>query len=156
MPVHKGPDCVSEEMRRFDKGQMHSGEDGPTVKSRKQAVAIALSACGKSKYAEVLQGLGFSEQSTEEVIALFAELDWKKQFETGKSPGAEKKENYDTGIVSAKGITGARIGKTGPGNQGKLKVNSDSEMLSGPSLPKGPGNPQGGSSKDVKGMQMLG
>jgi hypothetical protein len=39
---------------------------------------------------------------------------------------------------------------------GKLKVNNDAEMLSPVALPKGPGNPQGGSSKDVHGMQMLG
>jgi hypothetical protein len=29
-------------------------------------------------------------------------------------------------------------------------------MLSGPALPKGPGNPQGGSSKEVFGLRMLG
>lgn len=156
MPVRKGPDCVGDEMRRFKKGQMHSGEDGPSVKDRKQAIAIALSACGKSKYAEVLQGLGFSEQSAEEVIALFSELDWDKQFETGKGPGPEKKENYDTGTVKLKGLVGARIGKSGPGDMGKLKVNSDASAITGTSLPKGPGNPMSGSSKEVQGMRMLG
>lgn len=156
MPVRKGPDCVGEEIRRFKKGQMHSGEDGPVVKGKKQALAIALSACGQSKYAEVLQGLGFSEQSVNDVIALFSELDWDKQFETGKGPGPQKEENYKTGTVKLKGLVGARVGKTGPGDQGKLKVNSDAEMLSGPALEKGPGNPMAGSSKDVQGMRQLG
>jgi len=36
------------------------------------------------------------------------------------------------------------------------KQNDDAEMLSGPALPKGPGNPQGGSSKEVFGLRMLG
>jgi len=39
---------------------------------------------------------------------------------------------------------------------GKQKVNTESEMLSGVALPKGPGNPQGGSSKDVQSLRQLG
>lgn len=144
-------------MRRFKKGQLHSGENGPVVKDRKHALAIALSACGKSKYAEVLQGLGFSEDASTQVADLFAEIDWKAQFETGKGPGPQKRENYDTGTRKLTGIPGARIGKTGPGDQGKLKVNSDAAQgLSGPALPKGPGNPMSGSSKEVFGMRALG
>lgn len=34
---------VEEEMRRFKKGQLHSGRGRKKVKSRKQAIAIALS-----------------------------------------------------------------------------------------------------------------
>jgi hypothetical protein len=86
---------------------------------------------------------------------LYGELDWKKQFQDGKGPGPEAPENYHTGLSTKKGRGQLRIGK-GPGDLGKLKVNSDSEMLSGPALEKGPGNPMGGSSKEVTGMRMLG
>jgi len=33
----------------FKAGKLHSGKDGPVVKSKKQAVAIMLSTVGKSK-----------------------------------------------------------------------------------------------------------
>jgi hypothetical protein len=33
----------------FKSGKLHSGKGGPVVKSKKQAVAIALSEAGKSK-----------------------------------------------------------------------------------------------------------
>lgn len=36
-------------MREYKAGTLHSGKGGPVVKSRKQAVAIALSVAGKSK-----------------------------------------------------------------------------------------------------------
>ena len=156
MPVQKGPGCVSRELELFRKGQLHSGKDGAVVKDKKHALAVALSVCGESKYSEFLRGLGFSEKSSDEVVALFAELDWAKQFETGVGPGPEKKENFDTGVVHLKGLVGARIGKKGPGNMGKLKVNSDASSIAGPALPRGPGNPMGGSSKDVQGLRMLG
>jgi len=40
---------VSKVMREFGRGKLHSGKKGPVVKSRKQAIAIALSEAGKSK-----------------------------------------------------------------------------------------------------------
>lgn len=74
MPVHKGPDCVGEEMSRFKKGEMHSGKSGKVVTDRKQAQAIALSACGQSKYAESLKSMGYSEEVAEQVAEmLYAE-----------------------------------------------------------------------------------
>ena len=73
MPVHKGPDCVGEEMSRFKSGDMHSGKGGKVVTNPKQAQAIALSACGKSKYAEKLQSMGYSEEVSEQVASMFAE-----------------------------------------------------------------------------------
>jgi hypothetical protein len=155
MPVRKGPDCVGEEMKRYKAGRMHSGEDGPVVKDRKHALAIALSACGQSKYAETLQSLGYSAETAEEIIEMFSEVDWQRQFETGKA-GPEKKLNYETGQKYSKGFL-ARMAKTGVKDDGgKLKVNDDSSMITGNSLPKGPGNPMGGSSKDVTGMRALG
>lgn len=36
-------------MHEFKAGTLHSGKGGPVVKSRKQAVAIALSEAGQSK-----------------------------------------------------------------------------------------------------------
>ncbi len=41
---------VAKVMREYGKGQLHSGsKKGPKVRSRKQAVAIALSESGQSK-----------------------------------------------------------------------------------------------------------
>jgi ribosomal protein L21E len=40
---------VAKVMREYKKGELHSGKKGPVVKSRKQAVAIALSEAGMSK-----------------------------------------------------------------------------------------------------------
>lgn len=171
MPVKKGPDCVGDELRRFKKGELHSGKSGKVVTDSKQAKAIALSACGQSKYSEVLQSMGFPAETAEEVVAMFAEsflknskssvssssfeeLNWQRQFETGKG-GPEKKENYDTGKKEAQGPGGWRIGKDNrKGNDGKMK--EESGMISPVAYPKGPGNPQGGSSVEVTGMRMLG
>ena len=154
MPVHKGENCVGEEMSRWKAGDLHSGKNGPVVKSRAQALAIAINECNHS---ERLQSMGYSEETAKAVAAMldFADMDWKKQFDSGKGPGPEKSENYHTGMTNKKGRGQLRIGK-GPGDMGKLKVNSDAEMISGPALEKGPGNPMSGSSKDVQGMRMLG
>jgi len=40
---------VEKVMKEFKSGKLHSGKKGPVVKSRKQAIAIALSEAGKSK-----------------------------------------------------------------------------------------------------------
>jgi hypothetical protein len=144
-------------MELFNKGQLHSGKSGKVVTDPKQAKAIALSACGESKYSEVLQSMGFPADVSEEVVAMFAEVDWAKQFRTGIGPGPQKSDNYKTGKKEGVSPTKAEIGKVGPkGDMGKQKVNTESEMLSGPALPKGPGNPQGGSSKEVYGLRALG
>lgn len=46
----KGKKKVEKVMREYSKGKLHSGsKKGPVVKSRKQAVAIALSEAGMSK-----------------------------------------------------------------------------------------------------------
>jgi len=44
-----GQTKVGKVMREFKQGKLHSGKKGPVVKSRKQAIAIALSEAGKSK-----------------------------------------------------------------------------------------------------------
>jgi len=40
---------VKKVMKEFKKSELHSGKKGPVVKSRKQAIAIALSEAGMSK-----------------------------------------------------------------------------------------------------------
>lgn len=40
---------ISKVMTEYGAGKLHSGKGGPVVKSKKQAVAIALSEAGKSK-----------------------------------------------------------------------------------------------------------
>ena len=102
---------------------------------------------------------GFSSESLSAVEQmLYAEgIDWAKQFRTGKGPGPENPGNYHTGKDKHKGRGQLLISKTGiKGDMGKREVNDDAEMLSGPALEKGPGNPMAGSSKDVQGMRMLG
>jgi hypothetical protein len=85
---------------------------------------------------------------------LFGEIDWGKQFKTGKGPGPENKLNYEKdewfGKPAPSRVPEKSTRKNNPAQ------NDDSEMLSGVSLPKGPGNPQGGSSKEVFGLRMLG
>jgi hypothetical protein len=101
---------------------------------------------------------GFSSEALASVEQLlYGEIPWQKQFEDGKGPGPRNPGNYNTGLSKKKGRGQLLISKTGvKGDLGKLKVNSDSEMLSGPALEKGPGNPMSGSSKDVQGMRQLG
>ena len=50
MKKSAGQKKISKVMREFKSGKLHSGgKKGPVVKSRKQAVAIALSEAGKSR-----------------------------------------------------------------------------------------------------------
>lgn len=174
MPVQKGPDCVGEELSRFKRGELHSGKNGKVVTNPRQAKAIALSACGESKYSETLQSMGFPVETANAIVEMFSEsflkksknsmssasfeeMDWQRSFENGKAPAKENPENYRTGTPKSVGRGQLRIAKTGvKGDDGKLKVNSDAEMLSPVSFPKGPGNPQSGSSKEVFGLRALG
>lgn len=51
MPVARGQKGVQQELAKFKAGKLHSGsKHGPIVKNRKQAIAIALSEAGLSKY----------------------------------------------------------------------------------------------------------
>jgi hypothetical protein len=40
---------VSKVLKEYKAGTLHSGKKGPVVKSKKQAIAIALSEAGKSR-----------------------------------------------------------------------------------------------------------
>jgi ribosomal protein L21E len=44
-----GPKKVSRVLKEYKAGKLHSGKGGPVVKSRDQAVAIALSESGMAK-----------------------------------------------------------------------------------------------------------
>jgi hypothetical protein len=151
MPVKRGKNCVSDEMRRWKSGDLHSGENGPVVKSRDQALAIAISEC---KHSERLQSMGFSEVVANKVAAMLdfsnANLDWKKQFDTGIGPGEMK--NPDIGPADRKNPK-ELVSKKARENNPKQ---DEPEMLSGPALEKGPANPMGGSSKEVYGLRALG
>lgn len=49
MPVSKGKKGVREEMHKFKHGSLHSGsKQGPVVKKRSQAIAIAMKEAGMS------------------------------------------------------------------------------------------------------------
>lgn len=167
-PASAHDDKVGEEMHYFKRGQLHSGrgkngKPGKIVKDRKQAIAISLSMAGKSKtadHAERLMSMGYSEETAVKVVGMleYAGVDWKKQHQTGKA-GPQNPDNYKPVAKETQGLADMDIdnrpGKQ-PGDQGKLRVNTESLSISGPALPKGPGNTQGGSSKDVQGMRMLG
>lgn len=160
MPVKKGEGCVGEELSRFKKGELHSGKGGKVVTDPKQAKAIALSACGQSRYAEQLQSMGYSEETADKVAEmLYGEsLNWKQQFRTG-NPGGNNKQNYEKDPWFQRNDDrpadiDSRPGKQ-KGNQGKQAVNDDSEMLSAPSLPRSPVQP-GPPSKEVQGLRELG
>lgn len=49
MKKSKSQKKVTKVMKEYKAGTLHSGKGGPVVKSRKQAVAIALSEAGKAK-----------------------------------------------------------------------------------------------------------
>jgi len=161
MPVNPSDkNCVKDEMSRFKSGEMHSGkgkkgEKGPVVKNRKQALAIALSACGKSKYVEHLQALGYSEEvATRTAEMLYKDLDWEKQFETGKAPGRELSKQPLGGY--GKGLADLDIDSSPGkqrGNEGKQK-DVEPEMISPVALPQG--NPQSGPrSRQLSGLRMF-
>ena len=47
--IEKGPKKVKKVMKEFKKGKLNIGKSSKKVKSRKQAIAIALSEAGMSK-----------------------------------------------------------------------------------------------------------
>jgi len=83
----------------------------------------------------------------------FAEIDWQKQFETGMGPGPRVAGNYEKDKTFGKPAPSIVPSKAQRKNNPKQ---DEPEMLSGPALEKGPGNPMGGSSKEVCGVRMLG
>ena len=157
MPVNPGSKkCVGEEMHRFKAGELHSGtgkkgKKGPIVQDRKQAIAIALSACKKSNYEESLQSIGFSQKASQAVARMISDADWDKQFETGSTGMKTQKEDKTTKAVGLQDMDiDNRPGKQ-PGNQGKSKADPG-ELLGPAALPKG--NPQSGPrSLQLKGMR---
>jgi hypothetical protein len=54
MKKSKGAKKVAKVMREFKKGELNIGKSAKKVKSRKQAVAIALSEAGMSRHTEAL------------------------------------------------------------------------------------------------------
>lgn len=163
MPIKgKGKTCVSHELKKWKHGKLHSGKGkegkkGPIVKSRDQAIAIALSVCGKSDHTErdlydSFVNFGFSEESAKLAAKmLYQQPNWKNQFRTGETLSQMPREEK---TVTALGLSNMdidnRAGKQ-KGNQGKHERHS-SHGLFPVTIPKG--NPQQGprSRSDVKGM----
>jgi hypothetical protein len=108
-------------MRRFKDGDLHSGQSKKPVKNKKQAVAIALSVCGKSKYSEMIQGLGFNEHAAQ----AFAEM---YDFISAK----EAEESAGDGPL---GDIQSTPGKQ-KGNSGRQKQAPQELVTTTPTLPK--------------------
>ena len=49
MKMTKAEKKVGKVMREYKEGTLHSGKKGPVVKSRRQAIAIAMSEAGMAK-----------------------------------------------------------------------------------------------------------
>lgn len=156
MPVNpRSKSCVGDEMRRFKSGELHSGGSGKVVQNKKQALAIALSACGKSKYAENFQSMGYSEETAKTVADMleFAQIDWGRQFDTGKTGGGVTPPGNVK--IKAQSIPGmdidSRPGKQ-LGSQGKKK--EDSEVITAAVMPAQ--NPQSSTkTKQLTGLAMF-
>lgn len=149
--------CVKEEMGRWKAGKLHSGagkggKEGPVVKSQEQAIAIALSVCGKSNHAETFQTLGFSEEASRKAAEMLTKRpNWENQFRNGETLIQLPKENKTTLAPTLPGMdVDNRAGKQ-PGDQGK-HAKHHSQGLTGITVPKG--NPQQGprSRSDRKGL----
>ena len=157
MPVNPNDkNCVRDEMRRFKAGKLHSGsgkagKDGPVVENPKQAIAISLSACKKGDYAEVLQSIGFSQESANKVSKMLGDGAWDRQFDKGNTGGETPKGNKTT---KAQGLSTMDIdGRPGKqkGSQGKLKDNESGKL---PPLATPSENPQPGPrSLQLKGLR---
>jgi len=52
------PAKIKKVMKEFKSGTLHSGKKGPVVKSKKQAIAIALSEAGMSKPKASMKKMG--------------------------------------------------------------------------------------------------
>ena len=48
-PMSAGAKKMGKVMHEYKMGELNSGKNGPIVKSRKQAIAIAMSEAGKAK-----------------------------------------------------------------------------------------------------------
>ena len=105
---------------------------------------------GKNEHAELLASLGFSTEAANFAAEMFAEafvktskkssgstsfeeMDWKKNFETGKPPAKENPANYKTGEKDAKLPLA--------GDRNKL---SPAEKLPGEGFAEGQENPHEG------------
>ena len=92
---------------------------------------------------------GFTPEALAEAGALLdfanSNFDWQRQFETGKGPGRNTRPDV--------GPSDRRHPKEWVGEKDTRTKRAAEEMLSGPALPKGPANPQGGSSKEVFGLR---
>lgn len=156
MPVNpRSKSCVGDEMRRFKSGELHSGGDGKVIKNKKQALAVALSTCGKSKYAERLESMGYSEETARVVAHMldFAQIDWKRQFDTGRTRnGVNPAGNIKAPSPSLPGMDiDSRPGKQ-PGNQGKKE--EETEVITAAVMPAQ--NPQSSTkTKQLTGLAMF-
>lgn len=160
MPVNPSSEnCVPEELKRWKAGKLHSGKNGKpvpaTAEGKKQALAIALSSCDPTLFAERLRSMGFSEKASRDTAKMLLEHpDWRKQFLTGETEAVIYPEGK---LTRAQGLPDMDIDNR-PGRQQGLEGKQKylrSEGLFPVTIPKG--NPQQGprSRSDLTGLRMF-
>jgi len=112
-------DTVERVMHEYKHGELRAAGKGPKVKSRKQAVAIALHEAGASKYESPKE----NKENLKKTKAKERRGETAKDETEGKPPRAKSSEaNPSKSSSSRAGSSGAKSGRAQASNGGKSKA----------------------------------